>query len=566
MFMTPDPNSTFTTKFSDPTAIAPQPLPDHEENRLKPFRSLQAGAVGFAVLWVIAGLSASYSLLTGNLGEELAQAQTKVDLEAQFISQIVAKEINTAEHLASALSHEERILTSTEEINGSLQLDKVPADEKTARLTTIPEVNGLNNMLTGIAQDLDLMAVFVLNNQGTCIATNYLPNGVSTLGCLGQNYASRHYFQRAKEYGRGMQFAVGRAVKQPSLFFAAAFYADNHVSGVVVTRLDALHLTESLRNLATITWVSDSAGMVISSSRPVQLFNFMRWENRKPPETWVLNNVYAQETLTDLPLARSKHLPPELNIWQLDNQNIVLANVPIENRQIRVWHALPVDDLLHNQKRYWAFALTVILLGLMLILFGERMIDFHQRRVAGVTALSRLNRSLEEASRKLFTIATTDHLTQLATRGYFFQRLDEEINRAQTDQSPLALLELDIDNFKNINDSFGHPAGDAVIQHMAAICRECVRSNDIIGRIGGEEFAIGLPNCTKSAALEIANKLRKRCADQALTYGNKTIRFTCSIGVTLLSGRNNIQDLLSVVDKALYAAKKAGRNRVHILE
>lgn len=130
----------------------------------------------------------------------------------------------------------------------------------------------------------------------------------------------------------------------------------------------------------------------------------------------------------------------------------------------------------------------------------------------------------------------------------------------------LSILMMDIDHFKKINDSYGHHAGDLVIQSLSTICRNTLRETDIIGRIGGEEFAVVLPQTASHLAIEVAERLREAIADTVFSLEpDVTLHFTVSIGIaTLTDMQNNIDTLLRFADKALYDAKLDGRNKVRL--
>jgi diguanylate cyclase (GGDEF)-like protein len=138
------------------------------------------------------------------------------------------------------------------------------------------------------------------------------------------------------------------------------------------------------------------------------------------------------------------------------------------------------------------------------------------------------------------------------------------MRQAKARQEPLAVLALDIDRFKHINDSFGHAAGDRVLQHVARTCAEALRDADLLGRIGGEEFLVVLPgNTLKQAAEDVAERLRVRVESLALEDLPAGLRTTISIGVAQMSPQDaNVADLLLRADEALYRAKAEGRNRV----
>lgn len=170
----------------------------------------------------------------------------------------------------------------------------------------------------------------------------------------------------------------------------------------------------------------------------------------------------------------------------------------------------------------------------------------------------------KEMEMKLLQQANVDYLTLASNRGYFMEQAELELNRAIRYGSPLSLLMLDIDFFKQVNDTHGHKAGDIVLKKLVEVCRETLREVDVIGRIGGEEFAILLPETPCGEAVEVAERLRQVMENTKVPLdGGLPIRFSLSIGVTSLnSSEDNVDVLLNLADKALYKAKKSGRNKV----
>lgn len=157
-----------------------------------------------------------------------------------------------------------------------------------------------------------------------------------------------------------------------------------------------------------------------------------------------------------------------------------------------------------------------------------------------------------------------DYLTGASNRGHFMQQGETELSRAVRYGKPLSLLMLDIDYFKQINDSHGHKVGDDVLKKLVETCQKTLREVDIIGRIGGEEFAVLLPETPREQAAEVAERLRAELQEsRVLLPQGLPIHFTVSIGVaSMTSSEENVDMLLNAADKALYAAKAAGRNRV----
>jgi diguanylate cyclase (GGDEF)-like protein/PAS domain S-box-containing protein len=172
--------------------------------------------------------------------------------------------------------------------------------------------------------------------------------------------------------------------------------------------------------------------------------------------------------------------------------------------------------------------------------------------------IRRLNAGLEQ-------LAMTDYLTSLYNRRYFMQRGAEEFKRARRNTQPLSLLMLDIDEFKKVNDLYGHEAGDMALQQVAAVLKSGLREVDILGRLGGEEFAVLLPNTLLEDAFLLAERVRQIMESTLFAMPGEAlmINITICIGVADFAiGMSSIDDVLRNADAALYRAKYNGRNRV----
>ncbi|GAA3698697.1 sensor domain-containing diguanylate cyclase [Oceanisphaera sediminis] len=182
-----------------------------------------------------------------------------------------------------------------------------------------------------------------------------------------------------------------------------------------------------------------------------------------------------------------------------------------------------------------------------------------------VTDVASSRLALEQANKKLARLSITDNLTGLLNRGAWENLLDSEFSRYQRYGHPCSLVLIDIDNFKSINDQYGHPVGDEVIRHLAATIRAVLRSTDQSGRYGGEEFGIILPETDSEGAVVIVERLRRAVEAAVITTRNMEIRYTISSGIaTLNNAIPHAAEWLSRSDTALYAAKHAGKNRVEV--
>ncbi|MCF8026114.1 MAG: GGDEF domain-containing protein [Desulfobacteraceae bacterium] len=177
--------------------------------------------------------------------------------------------------------------------------------------------------------------------------------------------------------------------------------------------------------------------------------------------------------------------------------------------------------------------------------------------------LGRKNRELEKAYRKITELSRTDALTGLANREYFRQRCEEMFALSQRHQSYLSLVMMDLDNFKQVNDTYGHDAGDAVLAAFGALVRENCREGDFPARFGGEEFIAFLPHTPANDALNFADRLRKLLSQQDILENGR--RITLSAGISELRAGDSLDELIKRADNALYQAKHQGRNRCAIL-
>jgi len=189
--------------------------------------------------------------------------------------------------------------------------------------------------------------------------------------------------------------------------------------------------------------------------------------------------------------------------------------------------------------------------------------DMVTRLRQGREELAAMNRTLRERNRELHELSITDSLTGLYNRKHLMDVLTKEVARAERYQRPLALLMIDIDHFKVYNDTYGHLAGDEVLGNIAAIFRGSIRGSDCLGRYGGEEFLIILPETTADDAARMAERVRSRLAEEDFPAGSQKVKITISGGVASFpSHGRNPESLLGSADAALYRAKEGGRNRV----
>ncbi|WP_323796476.1 diguanylate cyclase [Nisaea sp.] len=170
---------------------------------------------------------------------------------------------------------------------------------------------------------------------------------------------------------------------------------------------------------------------------------------------------------------------------------------------------------------------------------------------------------LEQLNEELERLATTDALTSAFNRRYFMSKLEDEVERARRYKHPSSLLMIDVDHFKRINDSFGHDVGDTVLIQLVKLLEGQVRQLDTVARIGGEEFAVLLPETGKKEAMVSAERLLGVVRAASIEAGGNKLQFTISIGCTEFGADcPKVEAILKAADLALYEAKESGRDRV----
>jgi diguanylate cyclase (GGDEF)-like protein len=203
-----------------------------------------------------------------------------------------------------------------------------------------------------------------------------------------------------------------------------------------------------------------------------------------------------------------------------------------------------------EEVQFWGMVIAFVFPSVIGPLFSWRLIGL----------ILRIHQ-LESEMRKL---ATYDSLTSVMSRSAFLEQSESVYHVIKRNHSSLGLIYMDIDDFKKINDTYGHAAGDAVLKSFGLILKKYSRESDLVGRLGGEEFAIALPDTDLPGAVHLAEKIREAAKEVSIDYSGKTISYTISAGVSAADARNQVDldALISQADSALYRAKNSGKDRV----
>ena len=195
---------------------------------------------------------------------------------------------------------------------------------------------------------------------------------------------------------------------------------------------------------------------------------------------------------------------------------------------------------------------------------GSGQLNNGDRVKVGPTILKYLSGLDAEAKyhEEIYRMTIVDGLTQIHNKRYLFEALDKELIRARRYDRQLSLLIFDIDYFKNINDQYGHLAGDHVLRELARIVQERIRRDEVFARYGGEEFVIVLPETPLAGGVALAENLRGRVETHPFAFQGERIPVTISVGCAMLGEEKSAADLIQRADDKLYEAKRGGRNRV----
>jgi diguanylate cyclase (GGDEF)-like protein len=196
----------------------------------------------------------------------------------------------------------------------------------------------------------------------------------------------------------------------------------------------------------------------------------------------------------------------------------------------------------------------------------ERLGEAHLRLMRRLEKITRISdgfqSQLKDVNESLQRASRTDVLTGLPNRRAMMEELEAERARTVREGTPMAVLMVDVDHFKRVNDTFGHEAGDRVLQGLATTLKEALRVSDVCARWGGEEFLVLLPSTDRTGALEVGEKLRKAAGALLVWAGEARISVGLSVGAALLEPGQTLDTLLSRADAAMYEAKRQGRDRV----
>jgi diguanylate cyclase (GGDEF)-like protein len=516
-------------------------------------------------------------LVSGIVADRMVQQELDAALhqQRQMSASIV---YNMAEVIASDLAMSRAIPATMAELHVIQQAltsagsyDAPGPDAEHAHrdeLLQAPQLASVNRFLHDAQGFSGLDIIWLVNTNGLCVAAS---NAESEQSFIGLDMRARRYLTNALLGAFGEAYGVGRQSGEPGIFISAPVYDDGLLVGAIIAKVGIARLRHWVAHAGT--FVTDDNGVIIMAHNATL-------EGEAMPNSRVIQMTAAERVSTYrrevFPAVEIQPLAGQLRRdapWVPDAIAAQLFNMPGQsiptlyqmrgglNSGLSAHLVDPLggwNELLRNRKRdhllvFLTLAGTVSLAWVITVSYlRERR---HHR------ATRDLAEQLQAANTLLSAEARHDALTGALSRRYFLDLLRHEIDRAHATGEPLCMAIADLDHFKQINDCFGHATGDRALEHFVDTCRNELRGNDAIGRLGGEEFGILLPATSLSAGLEVVERLRVGLKAMPCAKLPAAAGLSVSIGITELSPDDLPERIVSRADAALYAAKSGGRDR-----
>ncbi|OAJ51950.1 diguanylate cyclase [Paraburkholderia ginsengiterrae] len=537
------------------------------------------GPVGFLLIvlvcWFVAGMVAD-RMVQQELDAALRSQRQMSTSIVDNMAEVIASDLAMSRAIPATMAEMDVVQRALVQSQNYAANDAAAEPAMRAALLKDARMTAVSNFLHDAQGFSGLDQIWLVNANGICVASSNSINNplAAERSFVGTDMRTRGYLTNALLGAFSEAYGVGRSSGEPGIFIAAPSYQDGLLVGVVVAKVGLARLRHWVAHAGT--FVADESGVVIMAHNSAL-------EGHALPDSRV-----TQMTRTDRMLVYHREAFPEIQIrvdanvrkqapWvpeAVAGQLFGMTEQPVPslyqsrgglNSGLSAHLVDPLaawPELLRNHKRdhllvFLTLAGTVALAWVITVSYvRERR---HHR------ATRDLAEQLQSANTLLSAEARHDALTGALSRRYFLDLLRHEIERAHTSNEPLCMAIADLDHFKQINDRFGHAAGDRALEHFVDTCRAELRGADAIGRLGGEEFGLLLPATDLAGGHEVVERLRLRLKAMPSAKLPASVGLSVSIGITELSPDDLPERIMSRADMALYAAKSGGRDRTEAL-
>ena len=523
--------------------------------RLGRVPALQALA---AIVWALAAWFVADRLVAESTGRQLEREQAEVSASAASIGAQTASALAHLRNIPTVLANDPDIVRVLSKMGPYVAQSIRPPLEFRQALEGRSELRALAGRLVRMVEDLGVDQIWVVNAAGDCIVSGgFSPDASAT----GINYADREYFTVARRDGISQQFAVGRTTLVPGIYHSAAVAVAGKFIGVVVVKVSTTRLGRQMSGKHS--FITDENGVVVVSDDADLLMKTTSGDALRAMTSRQRLARYGREDFANLAIE-----PVEVNGFRLlrlaDRAAPMLAAAsgnPVDT--LRVWVFRDASAVTRWRGDFYGLFILLLFGGESLLVAVVVRMHAAQRSREHQSEVTRINAELVKLNEELRVQACFDSLTGCRNRRSFFNEVGNELKRATRFAQPCALAMLDIDHFKEVNDHYGHAAGDALLKHFVAIISGRQRASDLLGRLGGEEFALFMPQTDRRGAREAAERLRAAVEEAVAELPDGELRVTVSIGVDQWRGADDhVEGLVARADAAMYQAKHDGRNRV----
>ena len=503
------------------------------------------GAIYFS--WQI---SSSLSLDRKNqlIGREIANAKKKVEID----SSIVDQSLSHIQNIPRIVSNEPAAIDMLLKFGPNVDPSPLTYLQRNEKWLSDNDLFCFGQKLSHIVNlaSSGIVGCWLMNAAGDTVSAGTQDN---IMNFTGSNYADREYFKPAKLGLDGHQFAVGRVTDIPSLFFVSPVTINGQFFGAVGVMTDLNRLKNLLESNVFVT---DEYGVIIIS--PDENLNLHALPNASALNL-PGNERESRYKINDIPVVNiSKYQNDsikELVCFNGQNFPTVFIEHPCLNKFLKIYTFRHLDEFQNIDHDQLVMFVLLSMVGGLLILIAAGAVFFYRKD-------RRYRRSLVAMNEHLEKLARTDPLTGCANRRHFMEVLSEEKLRNVRYGNQFCLMSIDLDRFKSINDRYGHPAGDQVLCNFVSLVQTMLRPIDLLGRVGGEEFCILLPQTSIESAKVVAERIRVSVEMSSVKSNDEFIQYTISIGLTQwdIGNDETEDDILNRADSLLYEAKSSGRN------
>jgi diguanylate cyclase (GGDEF)-like protein len=495
-------------------------------------------------MWNVMVWTLSDNFYLSKAGEVISHETALSQSQADDLGDSIQRNLNYIHGIPKLFSELLRVKWAVTKFGSSPVPSPLPKEARIKKWSNDKALSNLNQYLEFASGSLNVDMLYLVNAAGDAIAAS---NADTPSNVIGINIAERSMFKLNKSGERGMQYAMGKITRIPGLFFSTPVFIDGKFMGAVVAKTDVPNLSFLVNQMNAFV-VDDNGVIILARNKELELSALPASPVSGLSEQARLD-LYQRDSIPELKIETwdDERFPSLVRIEGSQNPHLLVSK-RLPDYNLTVYVNRELESIPALGRMYFLYTLLLSVFGSLLIVIVTGSITYFL--------------SLRSSKELLWNQANFDTLTSLPNRDLFRDRLIQELKKTDRSGLPLALILIDLDQFKEINDTLGHDMGDILLGEAAQRISKCVRSSDTVARLGGDEFIIVLPQLANVFHVEnIAQKIIANLAEP-FQLGKEITHISASMGITLYpNDAGNIDDLMKNADQAMYVAKKNGRNR-----